>query len=155
MRGRHLHNWELTNPLERAFQERGAITQREVATQIDGRRLFADLLVELSQKRIVVEVELTTKRIANDLIKGMAFGCTELWVVVPNARVARAVRRKLLRLSIRPHGAGVFILTLGQALQRVSKCFPLISGPIPPEIKSQSNTSSKSDQKVNQETEAR
>jgi len=128
MRGNYLHTRELANPLERAFQECGAITRREVATQLDGRRFFADLLVELHQTRIIIEVELTSKRIANDLIKGMAFQCTELWVVVPNARVARAVRRKLLRLSIRPHGAGVFVLTLGQALQRVSKCFPLISG---------------------------
>ena len=44
---------------------------------------------------------------------------TALWIVVPNHRVARAVRRQLRRLGVREQEPRIQCLTLGEAMERL------------------------------------
>lgn len=129
MRGGYLHNHVLLDPIEAALRQRGARTWREKATSPGRRTGYVDLLVELGDRRIAIEAECSSKRIAGDLAKSAEVDATELWMVVPTVSVAASVRRRLKETSVAALGAEVFVLTLGQALQRVTDCFPLIAGP--------------------------
>lgn len=122
MRGGYVHNRVLLDPIDQKAWSLGVQVDREVAIRVDEKALYGDLLIRGSSKRILVEAELSSKRIPNDLAKAAALGACELWVVVPNPRVARSVRRKLLQLPIEP-GTGLFILSLPQALQRLEGLF--------------------------------
>ena len=119
MRGGYIHNRVLLDPIAQKAWQFGAQVDREVAIRVDERILYGDLLIRASSKRILVEAELSSKRIPNDLAKAAALGACELWVVVPNPRVVRSVRQKLSRLPIEPGSPGLFILLLPQALQRL------------------------------------
>ena len=123
MRGGYIHNRVLLDPIDQKAWSLGARVDREVAIRVDKRVLYGDLLIRGSSKRILVEAELSSKRILNDLAKAAALGACELWVVVSNPRVARSFRQKLLQLSIEPGTAGLFILSLPQALQRLEGIF--------------------------------
>lgn len=127
MRGGYVHNRVLIDPIAQKAGRLGAEVDREVAMEVDGRVLYGDLLIQMGSKRILVEAELSARRIPNDVAKAAASGVCELWVVVPNPRVARSVRRKVLQQSIEP-GAELFILPLPQALQRLEETFELNSG---------------------------
>ena len=95
--------------------------------KVDGHVLFGDLLVQSDAQKILVEAEMGSKRIMNDLAKAQALGCP-LWVLIPNPNVARSVRRKLLQQSIKLGTIGIFILSLTQAIQRLEHFFELNSG---------------------------
>lgn len=119
MRGGYIHNRVLLDPIAQKAWCFGAQVDREVAIRVNERVLYGDLLIRARSKRILVEAQLSSKRIPNDLAKAAAIGACELWVVVPNPRVAGSVRQKLLQLSIEPGTSGLFILSLPQALQRL------------------------------------
>ena len=131
-RGGYVHNCLLLEPLERSFVGAGASVRRETPVSISGGTCFGDLLVEHGGRRILVEAERSPHRITNDLHKGMALEVDELWIVVPDTATARAVATRLRRMSVYPNRGGLFVLTLGQALQRVTNCFPLFSKPNEP-----------------------
>ncbi len=128
MRGGFEHNELLIQRLDQAFQEAGGKTQREVFIRRDGIVGFADLLMHLNSKRIIIEVERSARRISQDLLKAMALQADELWFVVPTPCERNAVRRKLTKLGICFPQSGIHLLTLGQALQRVKSYLPLIAG---------------------------
>lgn len=123
MRGGYIHNSVLLDPITQSALLFGTQVNREVAIEVDGKILYGDLLIRGSSKRILVEAELSSKRIPTDLAKAAAVGVCELWIVVPNLRVAKSVRQKLLQLSIEPGTPGLFILSLPQALQRLEGIF--------------------------------
>ena len=123
MRGGYIHNRVLLDPIAEKAWRFGVQVDREVAIRIDGRVLYGDLLIRGSSKRILIEAELSSKRILNDLAKAAVLGACELWVVVPNPRIARSVRQKLLQLPIETETSGLFILSLPQALQRLEGLF--------------------------------
>ena len=123
MRGGYIHNRVLLDPIAQKAWHLGAQVDREVAIRVDERVFYADLLIRGFPKWILVEAELSSKRIPNDLAKAGALGVSELWVVVPNPRVARSIRQKLSQLSIEPGTAGLFILSLPQALQGLEGLF--------------------------------
>jgi len=127
MRGGPIHNHVLLDPVVQEFKAVGAFTYREKTVRIGKQIGYVDLYAELNSHYICIEAELSAKRIANDLNKAMALNATALWIVVPNVQVKRAVKRQLNRLHLRS-SAGIFVLTLGQAIDRVRNCFPLISG---------------------------
>ena len=128
MRGSHLHNSVLIDPLDEAFRSFGATTRRESYAN-DGSVVGAvDLLVEQPHVRIAIEAELSSKRVDRDLRKAAAVRADELWIVVPTVRLVRNVRRKLATLPAAPLWLDVFVLTQGQALQRVTVCVSLIAG---------------------------
>jgi len=127
MRGGYLHNTILLQPLEREFRSLGASTRLEMPTGSGKITGYIDLLVNLDSKIIAVEAELSSKRISRDLQKAHAVNADELWVVVPNNRVAQAVRQRFRNTKNTSQSPPVFILTQGQALQRLRNYFPLFS----------------------------
>ncbi len=128
MRGNHLHTEVLIDPLDEAFRLFGGTTRRESYVNGGGVVGAVDLLVEQPQARIAIEAELSVKRVGRDLEKAVAVGADELWIVVPTVRLVRSVRRKLATLPAAPIWLDVFVLTQGQALQRVTNCLSLITG---------------------------
>ena len=127
MRGSHLHNKVLIDPLARAFESYGATAHREFYVNALGVVGAVDLLVEQPQVRIAIEAELSVRRVGADLRKAVAVRADELWIVVPTVRLVRGVRRKLATLPAAPSWLDVFVLTQGQALQRVTECMSLIA----------------------------
>ena len=127
MRGSHLHNEVLIGPLARAFESFGATTHRESYVNAGGVVGAVDLLMEQPQIRIAIEAELSTRRVGRDVQKAVAVRADELWIVVPTVRLVRNVRRKLATLPTTPSWLDVFVLTQGQALQRVTECLSLIA----------------------------
>ncbi len=128
MRGGYIHNRVLLDPIAEMASRFGARVDREVSIRVDDRVLYGDLLVEGGSRRILVEAELSAKRLLSDMAKAVLLGVTELWLVVPNPRVAGSVRRKLLRQSIVPGRSGLFVLLLPEALQRLEEFSQLNSG---------------------------
>ena len=127
MRGGYIHNHVLLDPIEQKARRLGASVDREAAIRVAGRVLYGDLLIRDGSRRILVEAELSSRRIPKDLAKASALGPCDLWIVVPNPRVARSVRRKLSRHGIKSE-PGLFILLLPEALQRLEKLIELNSG---------------------------
>ncbi len=91
-----------------------------------------DLFTVWQAHRIVVEIELTSRRVVWDIDKALGLDASHLFVVMPTAKAVIAARRRV-------RGAGPFrgpktfsILPFGPALRRIRDCFPLISNPIPP-----------------------
>lgn len=125
--GGFVHEQILLDQLEQRFEQVGATTRREVNAGPSLPGSHVDFFAEVQGKRIAVEVELSSKRIEADLRKAMSVGADELWIVVPSPSVCRSVRRKLRTMSVRPDRVGVFVLTLGLALQRVSDCLSFSS----------------------------
>lgn len=119
MRGGYLHNRILVEALAQKASQLGFQVDREVPIAVDKRVLYGDLLIQRHSHSILVEAELSPRRIANDLLKATASGAHELWLVVPNSRVARSVRIGLSRRARRPRTFGLFVLSLPQALQRL------------------------------------
>ena len=128
MRGGFLHNVVLITALVLEWTKRGARTWREAAVHLGHTTGYIDLLVEIAGFRVAIEAELTPRRVANDIEKAIAVRAQELWVVVPDAQVARAIRRKLHLVPIAEGTPKIFVLTLGQAKQRVRNLVPFISG---------------------------
>ncbi len=124
MRGDHLHNDVLVERVAQALRAQGAITKKEYFIRFSGGSGYIDLLVEQGLVRIAVEAELTNRRIEKDLVKAIAVNAEELWIVTPTSHLARSIRSRLEKSPalVRTHPQ-VFVLSLGQALQRVGDCF--------------------------------
>lgn len=127
MRGGFIHNDVLIAELKSDFLTHGIRVGLEVAVPVGGAIGFIDLFVRLPDRRLAIEAELSAKRIAGDLGKATAARADELWIVVPTSAVAKSVRRKLSRLGAGYSPLLVFILTLGEARQRIKNCFPFNS----------------------------
>ena len=123
MRGGYVHNRVLIDPIAQKAGRLGAEVDREVAMEVDGRVLYGDLLIRMGSKRILVEAELSARRIPNDVAKAVGSRVCELWVVVPNLTVAQSVRRKVFQQSSIQPRAELFVLLLPQALQRLEDIF--------------------------------
>jgi len=127
-----VHEELLIKPLEREFGEMGARTQRGALVRTGRSIGFVDLFAEIGSKRFVIEAERSARRVDRDLLKAMSLAADELWIVVPTGHEVHAVDRKLSRMGVRLPQPGLFVLTLGQALQRVHRtCLPLIAGRCP------------------------
>lgn len=129
MRGGYLHNMVLIESVASVAGAQGARVWREFPVHHGSESGYIDLLIEFGTYRVAVEAELTTKRIARDLAKGTWAAANEIWILVPDARTARAVRRTLNRSPRPPSPIPVFVLTQGQAKQRVRNSFPFYSRP--------------------------
>ncbi|MCH8160049.1 MAG: hypothetical protein IIA08_09250, partial [Proteobacteria bacterium] len=89
-----------------------------------------DLFTLWKAHRIVVEIELTSRRVVWDIHKALGLDASHLFIVMPTAKAVIAARRRI-------RGAGPFrgpktfsILPFGPGLRRIRDCFPLISNPI-------------------------
>ena len=129
MRGGYIHNRVLLDHIVKKASQFGATVCREASIEIGEKVRFGDLLIQMGSQKILVEAEMSSKRIENDLAKAAALDVCELWLVAPNPRVVRSIRRKLSQMSIMQGIPGLFILLLPQALQRLEHLFELISFP--------------------------
>ena len=125
MRGGRLHRYILQSAVTH-LSRRGFTARWEVWVRGESFAGFADLTALTPQGLLVVEAELSARRIGGDLTKARLLHATFLWILVPNAAVRRAVHRALDRI-----GDDVIsqkcVLTLGQVAAQLTKCFPLIS----------------------------
>ena len=123
MNGSFAHETLILEPLEKEFQRIGAKVDYQVATKKGRRTGYVDMVAKLGDFVIAVEAEITPRRVLNDLCKAMELQANEFWIVVLNNQLAKAVRSKLLHSSIRPDQGGLFILTLGTAIERVRNIY--------------------------------
>ena len=126
MRGGYVHNRVLLDPIEQKARRLGAVVDREAPIRVGGRVLYGDLLIRNGSRQVLVEAEMSSRRVPNDLAKAMAQGAS-LWIIVPNARVADSVRRKLSQHVTQPQPP-LLVLSLPQALQRLEEMIELSSG---------------------------
>ncbi len=126
-RGGFLHNEVIVSSLQKAFDSRGVETALEVATRPGRRTGYVDLVAYLAQGIIAVEAECSSRRVDRDLVKAEELGAHELWIVTPDHRVRDAVRRELVALVGQSDHEGIWILTLGQAVERVGNICSFIS----------------------------
>lgn len=131
MKNGFVHSHVLIASIHAKAVELGFTCRREMFVRAFGRSYFADLVIETSSRRIVVEAELTPRRVHRDLVKACALRAKELWIVVPTRRVVQSVARALRRRKSRAIEPRVTVLLLDQALQRLTACCPLISEAIP------------------------
>lgn len=122
--GGRFHEQCLLDPTEDSLRGFGFETYRNVQAG----RGHVDMLALRGSTRIVVEAELSAKRINGDLNKAMHLEATELWIVTPTPLLAGVIQRKLRRLGITPNTNGVFVLILPKVRQRLTECFSLIAG---------------------------
>ena len=124
MKGGYVHEIVMLERLEQMFDERGFETMRQVRTRSGRKTGYADLVVTYGSSKLLVEAEMSSKRIVNDIQKAQDLGAAWLWIVVPNPKVRRSVRKQLLNLAMNDMEPWICVLTIGQAVQRVKGCFP-------------------------------
>lgn len=127
MKGGYIHERLILDRIERLFKEQGVEVQRQVATVKGQHTRYADLIVRIGSHRLIVEAEMSNRRIEGDLQKAKEVSATWLWIVIPNRMVADSVRRRLRELNVREKEPWLCVLTLGQAVERIANCFSLIS----------------------------
>ena len=125
MKGGYIHERLLLDRIERLFRERCIEVEKQVSTIKGKRARYADLVVKIGPHRLVVEAETSSMRVKGDLEKANEMSATWLWIVVPNRKVADSVRKQLRTLNVRETEPWLSILTLGQALERVTNCYSL------------------------------
>jgi len=127
MRGGFLHNNVLVRGLCAQCGRIGARAEIEVPVRCGQRTRFIDVVVRNESEVIALEVECDARRIEWDVEKAMAFGADEFWIVVPDAHLACRVRRQVDKYQQSTEAGVICVLTYGQALERLRKCFSLIS----------------------------
>ncbi len=91
-----------------------------------------DLLARWESHRIVVEIELTSRRVVWDIDKALGLDASHLFIVMPTAKAVITARRRVRGAGPTRKPKTFSILPFGPALRRIRDCFPLISNPIPP-----------------------
>ena len=121
MKGEFGHNKLLIQPTVTELRRQGAAVYCEYSVRPRGRGGAVDVLAIHDGRPFVFEAERCADRVPQDVRKSATLGAVMLVIVVPNAGVAKAVRRKLARLrgSDRPPGLLICCLTIGAALQRL------------------------------------
>ena len=121
MRGKFGHNQLLVAPIVTELRRQGATVDCECPIGPRGRGGSVDARAILNGRLVVIEAERCADRVPRDVKKSATLGAVMLVIVVPNAGVAKAVRRKLARLpaSDRPRGLLICCLTIGAALQQL------------------------------------
>ncbi len=126
-----VHEEILLRPVAGHFCKAGARIHHQYRTGPGRRAGMIDLFIEYGSHRIAIEAETSPDRVGNDVAKAVAVRATLLLIIAPERRIAKAVRRRLNR----PNSPGasdeleVWVLPLGQALQRIRNCFPLMTRP--------------------------
>ena len=125
MNGGYRHEQAILGAMERILLQHKFETTRQVSVDLGKERGFVDLVAERGPLRLVVEAELSARRIQKDLRKAAAMDATWLWIVVPNGMVQRSVRSRLRKLRVRERHPWLAIFTLSQAVNQVNGCFPV------------------------------
>ncbi len=131
MRGGVFHEMILDR-IEATFQSKGLRTRRQVLAQRQGRTTgYIDLVVYGSDCKqvLLVEVEMTKKRVMNDVQKRRDMGIGEaaiLWIVVPNKGLSQSIERLLYSHEI-DATEPIFVWTIFEALQQIEDKNPFCS----------------------------
>lgn len=123
MRGHFLHNKVILGAVVEALSARGYPVRLEYPVCSGQRPPCVDVLVEVSGKRVVIEVECSTARIANDLVKARRLSAHLLLIIVPHTRL-RALALGRLPNSTTPTGLEIQVLTVGGAMDWISSNCP-------------------------------
>lgn len=128
MRGGMFHEY-MIEVLERAFNEKGLRTRRQVPSKKGRTTGYIDLLVYSNDSRVlVVEVEMNKRRAINDTRKQKDFGTdTMLWIVTPTQRMAQSIKQHL-RYRVSAENNKTFVLSFGAALKRIEDKNPFCFG---------------------------
>ena len=110
MNGGFLHERLLLDGIDAEMRALGLATSRGVRVPSG----YIDLVGRLGREVVACEAELTPTRVPNDLIKATELGATHLFIVTPDARVARRACRRLPtrdlsgpRVVVRPYGPAI------------------------------------------------
>ncbi len=123
MRGGFLHNTVLITPIEQFFCELAACVSREHPIRPGRGAPAVDLFIELQHERIVVEAELTARRITVALKKAQTLEATHLLIITPTSRTAERARYLLVEADPKWLPKRLWILPLGPALQALRDCY--------------------------------
>lgn len=128
MKGQFLHNQVIIATLLLALNALGYRVQLEHPARPGQRPPAVDLFVVVRGRRTVIEVECSAVRVSNDLRKAQELSADLLIIVVPHARVKKAVQSALKQLhrvagEDRPKPQ-VEVLTLGAALRWIGNNCP-------------------------------
>ena len=129
MRGGYLHNMLLIGSVQEECERRDIKTATEGKVSDGIRTGYIDLVIEGDGYQIAVEAELTSKRIDKDMWKARLARVDELWLLVPNKRIEKSLRRRLARLPRPSEELAIYVLPLGGALKELSNRFSLIFMP--------------------------
>ena len=129
MKGKCVHEKVLLGRMEKQIRESGVAVRRQVPAGSGRTRRYADLVAFVGTKRLIIEAEMSSKRVAGDLLKALDLGASWLWIVTPTQRVARSVRRRLRKMGIVENEPWLCVLPLGQAIESVRHYLPLFSIP--------------------------
>lgn len=120
MRGGIFHEY-MIEVLEKTFQKRGFRTRRQVPSRKGRKTGYIDLLIYGNNDSLflIIEVEMSKKRVLNDLQKQKDFGNDAmLWIVTPTRELATSIESHLKNLGI-DENRKVFVLPFGAAMKRV------------------------------------
>jgi hypothetical protein len=123
MRGNFLHNQVIAAALARSARQRGAHVQIEYPIRRGQHSPAVDMLILIAGLLLAIEIENSTHRIANDLMKIESLHPDVGLIVMPNARLVRSSAAVVRRLTaVYPLAtASVQVLTFGAALQWIEK----------------------------------
>ena len=130
MKGKYLHI-NLATALVKSLRQRGGHVQVEYPVRRGQRPPAVDILAQVAGLLLAIEIECSIRRIPNDLMKVEALRPDIGLIVMPNARLARAARSLVRRLSNNyPIAtATIQVMTFGAALQWVANNCPIKSVP--------------------------
>lgn len=122
MRGTYLHNTVLVDPIAQHLRSRRVTvyTEHYLGPGVG----FADLLAQRDGVRVLIEVEQTPARVPGDIAKAIAIPAPLLFIVTPDARIARACLRRVARLGPFPRSLVVHVFPFGPALLKLQEVFP-------------------------------
>lgn len=120
MRGGRQHNDLLAAPIVDALDRLGMPTETEYPVGPGRGAGAVDIATWLPVGLVVIEVELTPARIANDVRKAGRLGATKLLIVTPNPGVTKSIQRRLTRIQV-PNRLGVWVRPFGPALSLLSQ----------------------------------
>lgn len=127
MRGNFLHNVVIAAALAKSARQRGGHVQLEYPVRPGQHSPAVDMAVVIAGLLLVIEIESSTQRIANDLMKIEAMRPDFGLIVMPNSRLARSGQTAVRRLTATyPLAtAAIQVLTFGAALEWIEKNCPV------------------------------
>jgi hypothetical protein len=129
MRGGHVHNKVLLPPVIAHCRALGASISLEHPVSVGARSGAVDMLADFGSRRLVVEAENSSRRVAWDIEKARQLGADALLILVPSARVAHACRReaRCKMTTQASSGLEIYFMTLGRVHRWLSEYFLLFS----------------------------
>jgi hypothetical protein len=128
VRGGFLHQ-QLIDPIAHHFGATpGARVHREHAAGPTIHHGAVDLIIEYLHHRIVIEAELTTRRVLRDIEKALSLQATHLLIVTPTARSAQAARHRIVAGGPIRVPDVLWVYPFGLAIARLELHFP-VCGP--------------------------